>query len=121
MEDLTDLERAVLHQLLEGGDPVRRALREQVVGAGVLKREFTGVGFFTYFSLNGAAESVEVPNGFSPLGGVSLKADNLRHGAGFILFLKDGKVNFLEGFTYDEPWPDDLGRYSVVRDASAAP
>jgi hypothetical protein len=27
---------------------------------------------------------------------------------GFLLFVDDGLLHFLEGFTFDEPWPGDL-------------
>jgi hypothetical protein len=121
MESLSDLERAVLLRLLEGDDPVLRALRDQVAVAGVREREFTGVGFFTYFLLGPEVHPVPLPNGVvhSPLvGEVDIQAENLRHGAGFVLFLKEGLLHFLEGYTKGgEPWPDDLGRYVVRRDA----
>jgi hypothetical protein len=121
MEALTDLERAVLLRLLEGDDPVLRALRDQLAAAEVREREFTGAGFFTYFLLRAGAHPVSVPNGvvFPPLvGDVHLEAENLRHGAGFVLFLKDGLLHLLEGYTQGgEPWPDALGRYVVHRDA----
>jgi hypothetical protein len=35
------------------------------------------------------------------------------HGAGFVLFVDDGVISFLEGFTYDEPWPEDAGSFEL--------
>lgn len=64
---------------------------------------------------------LEVPDGvvYEPLiGEVDLQSENLRHGAGFVLFLKGGQLHLLEGYTKaGEAWPDDLGRYVVRRDA----
>jgi hypothetical protein len=39
--------------------------------------------------------------------------EGLEHGAGFVLFIENGLLDNLEGFTYDEPWPDRLGGYSL--------
>jgi hypothetical protein len=121
MEAVTDLERAVLLRFLEGDDPVLRALRDQLAVAEVREREFTGVGFFTYFLRHPGIHPVSLPDGVlnPPLvGDVELQAENLRYGVGFVLFVKDGLLHFLEGYTKGgEPWPDDLGRYVVRRDA----
>jgi hypothetical protein len=32
-------------------------------------------------------------------------AANVRHGLGFLLFVIDGVISMLEGYTYDDPWP----------------
>ena len=121
MSALTDLERAVLLRFLEGNDPVLRALRDQIAVAEVREREFTGVGFFTYFLLRTGAHAVSLPNGgvHPPLiGEVDLQSENLRDGAGFVLFLKGGLLHCLEAYTKgSEPRHDDLGRYVVRRDA----
>ena len=121
MNELTDLERAVLLRFLEGDDPLLHALRDQVAVAEVREREFTGVGFFTYFFLRPGAHRVSLPDGvvYPPLiGEVDLQSENLRHGAGFVLFVKGGQLHLLEGYTKaGEAWPDDLGRYAVRRDA----
>jgi hypothetical protein len=39
--------------------------------------------------------------------------DGLGHGAGLNLFIQDGMLDFLEAFTFDEPWPDDPKHYRV--------
>jgi hypothetical protein len=36
---------------------------------------------------------------------VGAEFPNLRHGAGFVLSIRDGVVTMMEGFTYDAPWP----------------
>ena len=123
MKALSDLERAVLLRLLEGDDPVVRALRDQVAAAAVREREFTGVGFFTYVVVGGA-DPVSLPDGVVQppiVGDVRIEAENLQHGAGFVLFVKSGLLDLLEGYTFGhEPWPDELGRYVVHRDVPPA-
>jgi|HubBroStandDraft_3_1064219.scaffolds.fasta_scaffold554387_1 hypothetical protein len=39
------------------------------------------------------------------LGDVNGTAANLKHGLGFVLFVKAGILGMLEGYTYDEEWP----------------
>lgn len=121
MNALTDLERAVLLRFLEGDDPLARALRDQVAMAEVREREFTGTGFFTYLLVRPGGDSVPIPDGVvhPPLiGDVKVRAENLRHGADFALFVKDGRLDLLEGYTLGgEPWPVDLGHFVVLRDA----
>jgi hypothetical protein len=41
------------------------------------------------------------------IGDVSGELEGLANGAGFVLFIRDGRLKMLEGFTFDEPWPVD--------------
>ncbi len=105
MAELTDFERAVLAKLLAGSHPVLDALRSQADVAAVKDRELSGVGFFTRFDV--PEEAKRVPGGKSfHLGDVAAECEPLRHGAGFVLFVRDGTIDMLEGYTFDEPWPE---------------
>ena len=115
MLSLTDLEQAVLGALLEGEDAILTALRSQLALAQVCERRFTGVGFFTYFALPPHVERAPVPEKFAPFGDVIADLERTRHGAGFVLFLKNGRLHMLEGYTYDEPWPAQVGRFALPR------
>lgn len=66
----------------------------------------TGTGFYT---------TIEVPASVMPLEGlpdlelneISGKAPGVEHGMDFILFIRSGMVEMLEGYTYgEERWPD---------------
>jgi hypothetical protein len=37
----------------------------------------------------------------------------LVHGAGFVLFVRDGRIDTLEGFSYDEPWPQQVSKFNL--------
>jgi hypothetical protein len=39
---------------------------------------------------------------------VGAEIEGVRHGVGFVLFIQDGRLDCLEGFTYDDPWPDEV-------------
>lgn len=110
--ELTPLERAVLSALLdrhvELGAPIAAQLAQATVGS----REFSGVGFFTNFVFREGAP-IQRDLGNAELTGVGAKHPQLPLGAGFILFIRDGVVSFLEGYTYDSPWPADESLFTV--------
>jgi hypothetical protein len=99
--------------LLAGDDPRLKALRRQLAGSRVRSREFTGVGFFTNLTVPPDATRAPVGAQRVTLGDVAASMNGLAHGAGFVLFITDGMLDFLEGFTYDEPWPEIIGAFSL--------
>ena len=110
MKDLTNLERAVLEKLLDGDNAVLAMLREQAKQARLAKRENTGAGF--YCDIEVASDAPMVLGDFH-LGDVQAMITGLEHGAGFVLFVRGGRINMLEGYTYDEPWPDQVLDFSL--------
>lgn len=104
MTALTNFERAVMEKLLEGEDEVLSILREQLEVIVVDKRELTGVGFYTTFSVPENARCLRARPSFK-FGDVIAKIPELNHGAGFLLYVEGGALHMLEGYTYDEPWP----------------
>jgi hypothetical protein len=111
--DLTPLESAVLDKLLaQTGEPFD-TIRAQLSHASVSSRKFTGVGFFTHFAIGSdAAVRRDLPS--AELSGVGAEVAGLSDGAGFLLFIRDGVVSFLEGYTYgDAVWPETITEFSV--------
>jgi hypothetical protein len=107
MLPLNPLEIHILSKLLLGDDFVLEILRNQFRHILVRSRENTGVGFFTNFSV--PPEIERIPNRRSlHLSDVNATASNVAHGIGFVLFVCDGALEMLEGFTYDEPWPLEI-------------
>ena len=107
------IEKAVLAKLLEGSTPLLVELRRQCEACTIKDREFTGYGFFTYFL---------VPEGTCKKDGLDLvigdvlgeNMPELQNGAGFLLFIKDGILSCLEGFSYDEPWPTQVDEFRLT-------
>src|SRR5215203_4573914 len=91
---LTPLERGVMRHILEGPDPDRDILRRQVASATVVRREYTGVGFFTHFSVDSQAPRIRGAERLTLGENVGAQFPTLKHGAGFILFVDQGAVNF---------------------------
>jgi hypothetical protein len=108
------LERDVMRALLARDHPVLDALRRQFERSKVASRRLSGVGFFTGFDVPGDTPRAPVTTGRLTLSDVVAKVDGLEHGAGFVLFIEDGVLEFLEGFSYEEPWSDVMGRYEVT-------
>jgi hypothetical protein len=89
--------------LLAGDDSILAILREQFAVATLEGREWTGVGFFTNFAVPATTPRVERPRHFD-IEDVDAKIAATR--CGFILFVRDGALSWLEGFTYgDDEWP----------------
>jgi hypothetical protein len=112
MDHLTKLEREVLEKLLAGQSETFRILRDQLDSLQVVSRELTGVGFFTEFSVPPDAPRPPGSPAFR-FGDVGAEIKGLRHGAGFLLLIEDGCLKMLEGFSYDEPWPDDVSSFTL--------
>jgi len=111
--ELTPLESAVLDKLLEKHEEPFDTIRQQLAHASVASRKFTGVGFFTHFAVPSEAP-VRRDLRSAELGHVGAKISGLADGAGFILFIRDGVISFLEGYTYgDATWPDHITDFSV--------
>ena len=104
--ELATLEKEVMGMLLQGENSVLAMLYQQYLVSTVKKRELTGVGFFTTFV---APKGISSVNNYSfTFGDVVAEMDGLKHGVGFVLFVTNGIIDILEGYTYDEPWPDKI-------------
>ncbi len=104
MEALSQLEEMALTKLVSGDHPVLVALQRQLVGAAVESRRFTGVGFFVHLRLRSDAQPIE--KGRVVVSGVHVSLAGMEHGAGFVLFTKNGLADTLEGYSLSgEPWP----------------
>ena len=107
MKTLTALEERVIRMLLAGDNPILATLRSQAENLAVSSRELTGVGFFTRLVVRENAPSIGIERSFK-LGDVNGTAENVRNGLGFLLFVEDGFLSALEGYTYDDRWSDDV-------------
>jgi len=118
-DDLTQLERQVIATLLAPDHPVMDALRRQVDECKVTSREFTGHGFFSALAVPVGVEPAPVTRHQLHLGQVFAAIEGLERVAGFVLFVREGVLDMLEGFAHGEPWPDVLGRFEINPDGVA--
>ena len=117
---LNPFEREVMEKLLDGNHPVLAALRSQLGFCEVSNREFTGHGFFTNLRVERSVEPAPVPRSRIQVRDVGGKIEGLKYGAGFVLFVTDGYLDLLEGFSYEEPWPPVISKYSLFYEGSRA-
>lgn len=107
------IEKAVMAKLLEGQDDKLAILREQYSQSIVKKREYSGTGFFTSFEIPDHIPNLKISKSIQ-LGDVVAEIKGVKTGAGFVLFIKDGVIDFLEGYTYgDEKWPKEISEYKL--------
>ena len=102
MAGLSHLEAAVLQEHCNQlGPQDAAALRAQISNISILCRKNTGAGFFTYFSI----EKDSAPQIRSDTRDccVVAKVNGVENALGFILWLKDGYIDFLEGYTMALP------------------
>ena len=113
----TNFERDAINALLARDDDVCRELRLQVDSSYVTQRVHTGVGMYVHIqtdiSLNAYAgnETLRFQNVEATIAG-------LKYGAGFILWVENGKLSCLEVFTYQEELPKDIISYAIHRIAT---
>ncbi|HZN94287.1 MAG TPA: hypothetical protein VFB81_16350, partial [Myxococcales bacterium] len=113
MSGLNELEAAVLDKILAGDEPAFSPLREQRRRLRVSKRELTGVGFFTEFEIPPDAPRLAVA-GPIRFGDVLAEIEGLTHGAGFVLFIDDGLLTMLEGYSNgNESWPGEISSFRL--------
>ena len=93
---LTQLERAVLEFICSAYPSDRAALEAQLATAILQSRENTGCGFFTRFTVD--RSSSPPLTGERLRNGPELRIDGMKYGMGFILWLKQGYADCLEGY-----------------------
>lgn len=103
---LNEMEKRVLELLLAGADDRLAILRAQLSRATVDRREMSGAGFFTYLSIPADVALLVPGPKRMVIGDVYAEASGLQHPAGFLLFVDDGALNFLECFIADDRWPE---------------
>lgn len=103
---LSTIEKSVLEKMLDGNFPLLIQLQQQLELCTVEKREFTGFGFYT---------ALTIPQNIPRIAGLDIKFGDvigcipgLPSGVGFLLYVKDGVLDMLEGYSYDEPWPSSI-------------
>jgi hypothetical protein len=103
--ELTALERAVLEKLFAGDHASFPALRAQLDRVRVIERTFSGVGFFADLVVPEDVEPARLARDSLWFGDVAAEFDGLEHGGGFVVRIAQGRLEMLEGYTFDEPWP----------------
>jgi hypothetical protein len=105
--DLEQVDRDILDWIAVHTDDA--ALSEQIAAASVKKRDFMRTGFFVYFELSTGAAA---PAGVRPVC-PHLDAPGLLDGAGCDLFLRAGRLHYLEVYARGGFLPETLEDYTL--------
>jgi hypothetical protein len=74
-------------------------------------RTFTGHGFYTNF--DNVGDGILVDKTFNKVLGVPSAILNQTCTVGFALFIRDGRITMLEGYTFGGDWPDTIDTYDI--------
>jgi hypothetical protein len=124
--DFSRLEKAAIEAILSKSVDGMEVLREQFAAALVLKRDYTGVGFYTTISV---PESMPAMPNTKELrealfhGGIARAKSDPEGWVVFHLWDDGGYLACLEGCTVSDSWPveddiEDFGACAVRRDVS---
>ena len=107
-----EFEKAIMQKMLEEKNVENEILLEQYRRSQVIKRDFTGAGFFTNFEVPANTPHVEKLTSCS-FGDVIASINGSTFDFGFVLFLKDGMLSCLEGYTWADAWPETIESYEL--------
>jgi hypothetical protein len=112
---LSKFETDLLGMLLAGDNPVLSVLRKQLQNGTIRIRTQTEAGFYLIFDIPEdlpriTDESSSTKADFC-FGDIEATVKGLNNGAGFLIWVKNGYLKQLEGYTYGEKWPLELSDY----------
>jgi hypothetical protein len=104
-------ESEVMLNLLSETNEFSEQLKLQYLNSKVKERKFTGYGFFTEFTVD---SKFKLPNTEKmTFGNLQADINDLKYGVGFVLFVNNGLIDFLECYTYDEKFPTEIINYNL--------
>lgn len=104
--DLTPLERRVISLLIDLAPSAQAPLRVQASQLRVSHRERLPESFSTTFESAASVDLLAEPRNFQLTGVLGVHA-TLSNGIDFVLFVRQGRIAWLEGSTYGGLWPRD--------------
>ena len=112
-----EFENKLMDMLLDGDDDVLKEIRNQFLKSTVKSREFTGGGFYTNYIVD--KQITPVANGKTfEIMDVYAYYRKIEYTLGFILFIKNGHLTELEGYTVTEfAWPYDYSEVTLKYDS----
>lgn len=102
--EFTDLEKAVMHAIFAEMPENQDALERQLDQATVVQRENSGVGFFTTIAVPDDVAPVRIPSPLST--DICANVAGVERGMGFLVFIEDGRLETIEGFSYEASTAD---------------
>ena len=106
-------EKIIIEDIIQTYPEYAEKLARQYGSAAVVKRTINSPGFYTDYEIGDKTASLG--DGVNlQLGENQWNINGLKHGSDYILWIKNGFISSLEGFSYDEPWPDEITNVSKI-------
>ena len=102
-----EFEKIIITDIIEQYPEYKQKLQSQFEKIVVEKREFSTYGFSTYYVVTAEEETLGDGENLT-LGKHQWIINGLNYGSDYVLWIKNGFVSCLEGFSYNEPWPDEI-------------
>ncbi len=96
---LWPIERAVLDATAQDHPALATALHQQAEAAHIAEFVNTGAGFFSTVLIGPDAPRLPAA---SPLDGAYGVLEGIEHGMGFVVFLENGRVSLIEGYSHGD-------------------
>lgn len=104
MMKFTELESAVAEAIARQYPSATKALLEQLQEAVVTSREFTGVGFFTEFSV--PKDTRAAPDAIGPIGTIRSLVGPAQYPLEFMLYVRGGYAEMIEAYSFEDGYGD---------------
>jgi len=118
MDKLTEFERAAIRKIIEtdlAGDP---GYINQLDGAVVTKREFTGAGLYVDVRPADGSTPVEPAETKTVSTWAQFEVPGDPNSYGMVLFIENGLITLLECFSYGNSFPVDISRFKFLGSGS---
>ena len=102
-----EFERIIITDIIDQYPEYKEKLQSQFEKISVQRREIHTYGFSTYYTVTAVAETLGEDVNLQ-LGEHQWEVNDLDYGSDYILWIKNGRISCLEGFTYNEPWPKEI-------------
>lgn len=103
-----ELNRQDVNKIIEAIRHKSSFYREQYKHAKVISIEENSAGFFVDFSCEHAPDLDLYKDDNMTVGGLYGNTKEIKNAVGFVLFIKDGRISCLEGYTNGvDSWPSD--------------
>ena len=105
--NINEFEKIIITDIIGQYPEYKAKLQAQFEQAVVQKREFSQYGFSTYYTVTAEEETLGDSVNIQ-LGKCQWNINGLQNGSDYILWIKNGLISSLEGFSYEEPWPNEI-------------
>ena len=102
-----EFEKIIITDIMEQYPQYKQKLQAQFESIVVQKREFFACGFSTDYAVTAVEETLGEDKNLQ-LGEHQWNINGLKHGSDYILWITNGLISSLEGFSYQERWPDEI-------------